>query len=358
MPTLLSTLCEMHTYCRPHGSGTEKAFIDRYVASLPGAYQDSDKNWHVDTDPTSETLWSCHTDTVHHKAGRQTAHYDRETHTLSLSKRSAATSSCLGADDTVGVFLLREMILAGVPGHYMFHYGEEAGGIGSSAFARSSEDFLKRFKRAIALDRGGRADVITHQSSGRTCSQTFALALADLLNMNYAPCEGIYTDTVEYAAVIPECTNLSVGYFNAHRASECVDVAHVLRLLSTLLTVDVSTLPADRTPEAPYYSGFDWDGYFERKTAANVIYIDRVSHDCHSDDDDNIIDACDLDDCTVDELEAEYDQAVDDNDWRYAALLAQLLETRRADDAKRESAYLDPDYADIQRLLLKNRDQQ
>src|ERR1035437_5086882 len=119
----LSTLFDMLTYCRPAGSGSESAFVARFVATLPGATCDPFNNWHV-VIGTSPILWSCHTDTVHTASGRQTVRIAADG-VVGLSWRSRHTSSCLGADDTAGVWLCHQMILSGVPGHYIFHYGEE-----------------------------------------------------------------------------------------------------------------------------------------------------------------------------------------------------------------------------------------
>jgi hypothetical protein len=207
----LQTLIDMHGYCRPMGSPAERAFILRYIQPLPGAKCDAFGNWWVVVDD-APVLWSCHTDTVHRSEGFQTTRYDEKSGVLSLSKRSKRFSSCLGADDTAGVFMCREMILRKVPGTYVFHYGEERGGIGSSAVAQHSPDALSRFTMAIALDRAGVNDIITHQGYGRTASDLFTASLGDALHeldpaLLMLPCEfGVYTDTAEYADLLPECT--------------------------------------------------------------------------------------------------------------------------------------------------------
>ena len=125
-----NTLLDMLTYARPRASESEAQFIARFLAPLPGWSVDAFGNGHVIIGE-SPILWSCHTDTVHRFSGRQTIHVDPVTSIATLSRRSRKRgASCLGADDTVGVFLCHQMILAGIPGHYIFHYGEESGGIG------------------------------------------------------------------------------------------------------------------------------------------------------------------------------------------------------------------------------------
>lgn len=222
------------------GSVTEQVFRQRYILSLPGAQVDWHGNIHVPIGQ-STILWSAHTDTVHRKPGRQAVEIHKGQ--LRLTAQSARLSSCLGADDTVGCFILRRMILAQVPGHYVFHYGEERGGIGSHALAEDPSWDFRAFTHAIAFDRAGTSDVITHQAGGRCASTRFAQACADLLNAQdphfaYAPsARGIYTDTAEYTEQIPECTNISVGYTHAHTPDESVDIAHVFRLTHAMIAI-------------------------------------------------------------------------------------------------------------------------
>lgn len=255
----LGTLLEMLTYMRPAGSVAEREFCARFLKPL-GAAQDTAGNWHLRVDDTP-VLWSAHTDTVHRHSGRQTLDYQKGS--VRVSKRSRKRgSNCLGADDTAGVFLLWAMAQRNVPGYYIWHYGEERGGIGSRALADHYADWLLQFKCAIALDRAHTTDVITQQAGGRCCSDAFARSLADALGLDYKPCtNGIYTDTAEYIDIIPECTNLSVGYEHAHHSSEVLDCSHVLTLLEALCELDTTALVIERDPFAvdPRATVLDWD---------------------------------------------------------------------------------------------------
>lgn len=248
LPFNRSLLFDMLSYCRPMDSPAECAFIARYVSSLPNVSQDQSGNYHVIIGE-SPVIWSCHTDTVHVHSGYQTIHYNASTDIVGLSRRSKAFSACLGADDTAGVCLMRLMILSGVPGHYIFHYGEERGGLGSSSLATIEPNLLDGASCAIALDRRGTADVITHQWS-RCCSDTFADSLAAELNkggLAYVPSDrGIFTDTANYTDLVPECTNLSVGYAHEHSTQETLDVAHLERLYYALCNLDQSALVFER----------------------------------------------------------------------------------------------------------------
>lgn len=259
----LLTLCAMLETRRPMGTGTERAFIRRYIEPLPGAVQDRANNWHVIVPDrrtgTARVLWSCHTDTVHRTEGRQGLYIGPEEITLGRNRRKL--SNCLGADDTVGVWICREMVLAGVPGHYVFHYGEERGGIGSGNIVAQSPELFRDIECAIALDRRGTTDVITYQACGRCCSDAFAESLAAQLQdvARYAPCDsGIYTDTAEYTGIVGECTNLSVGYRYEHSPSESLNYRHALRLLEALCVLDTDALVCERVP------GDDDDDYYTR----------------------------------------------------------------------------------------------
>ena len=258
--SLVGELAEMHTYCRPHGTPGDQIFRRRYILPLldldyvDDGFTDSFGNIHVFIG-SPRVVWSCHTDTVHSHSGRQRVSLSHKG-ILSVTKRDKKRVSCLGADDTVGVFLCRQLILAGVEGHYIFHYGEERGCIGSSSLASKDPALLLGAEIAIAFDRAGTRDVITHQCSMRTASNAFAQSLSDQLNrvtgLEFRGDDGgVFTDTNEYRDLIPECTNVSVGYYRAHSPHENVDTSHVLRLLSALLQLDQSALVVARDPNVP-----------------------------------------------------------------------------------------------------------
>ena len=261
----ITVLRDMLTYRRPHASRSEAEFRERFLLSIPGAYVDTFGNIHVSRLATpSRTLWSAHTDTVHTRAGRQVIR--RGADDVWELARGEQASNCLGADDAVGCYVLRTLALANVPGWYVFHANEEHGGVGSSALARSSAVWLAgHFDRAIAIDRRGQSDIITHQAGSRCCSDDFAAALAAVLGMGHAPSRGgVYTDTAEYTDNIGECTNISAGYQHEHSRGETVDFAYVSRLTDALLAADVEALPVIRHAGEyePTYRTSSWSGHF------------------------------------------------------------------------------------------------
>lgn len=259
----IETLMAMLETKRPHKSKAENRFIRDFIEPL-GVERDGFGNLYKRIDGPGDTiLWSVHTDTVHMTGGRQAI--QKRKGVVSLSPRGK--SNCLGADDGAGLWLAREMILAGKPGLYVFHRAEECGGLGSDYIATHGQELLDGIQIAIALDRKGYNDVITHQM-GRGCSDTFAESLCAALDMNYRPDDtGMFTDTANYFDLIPECTNISVGYFGQHSKSETLDSEFLIALRGKLIALDTSKLIVERKPGE--------DDYWEMESDANVLLIDR-----------------------------------------------------------------------------------
>jgi len=269
----LETLVDMLTYRRVSGSRTEGKFIRRFIAPL-GARPDSFGNY-VLRIADSPVLFSSHTDSVHRIAGRQKLLYKDGILTVKTGgyqKKEGiwrlVGSNCLGADDGVGCWIMREMALAKVPGLYIWHRQEESGGVGSSFIADHSKDLLTGIECAIAFDRHGTTDVITHQAGGRCCSNEFAESLAGLLPGSYKPSmNGIFTDTANYTDVIGECTNLSVGYEDEHTSKESLNLVHALRLRDAMVKFDPASLDYQRKPgtrePTRYYHGYGSYGGYE-----------------------------------------------------------------------------------------------
>lgn len=281
-------LLDMLRYQRCAGSAGEAEFVRVFLTGVAGMKQDEYGNHYLTVGGDGpRTLFSCHTDTVHWSEARwgvggpgvRASRVEMRSvgmQKLCVEPQSEMTqklcvdetlgviyaddSSCLGADDTAGVWLMVNMIARGVPGLYVFHREEEIGGNGSRFFSWSSA-LPVTVQRAIAFDRKGDCSVITHMGD-RTCSDEFAKALASQLvhlglrNMVPDP-TGIFTDTVHYVDLIPECTNVSVGYYAAHSPDEYLDYRFLAEMLEAVCAVDWDALPTVRccNEPAPVVSG-------------------------------------------------------------------------------------------------------
>jgi hypothetical protein len=125
--------------------------------------------------------------------------------------------------------------------------------------AKSISDFKGKYDRIISFDRRDVGSIITHQSWSRCCSNAFADELANQLNstglgLSYIKDDGgVYTDSAEFIDIIPECTNISVGYYKEHTHTESQDIDHLERLANACLQVDWDNLPTVRDPKVTEY---------------------------------------------------------------------------------------------------------
>lgn len=272
----IQNLRRIMTYGRPASSEMEKEWVNKYLFTpemqAQGLYKDGfhygrqagegEGNLIIKVGEGSKTLFSSHTDTVHRSGVIQNVIIDP---TQDKLKFTTDSNQCLGGDDGTGVWLMLELIKAGVPGLYIFHRAEEVGGQGSSYIANSTPELIEGYDRAIAFDRKDDWSIITHQAGVRTCSDDFAEDLAKKLGMNHrADSTGSFTDTANYDTIIPECTNLSVGYHNAHSARENQEIDYLLKFRDALVNVDWENLVTARDPAIPEYSSYGYYGYGDR----------------------------------------------------------------------------------------------
>lgn len=238
----MKLLLDMLAYRRPHLSVTEELFIDKYLLPLPGARKDGFGNIIVQVGKSS-MMWSSHTDTVHTKDGFQHLSQTKDGFVFT----EEMSSNCLGADCTTGVWLMVEMIRAKVPGLYVFHRGEEKGGKGSAWIVQNTPEIVKGITACIAFDRMALDSVITFQAGDRCCSDDFANSLSDALDMTMTKdTGGTFTDSANYTDLIPECTNISVGYYKQHTYQEYQDLIFAETLLNALLAFDPTKLVVKR----------------------------------------------------------------------------------------------------------------
>jgi hypothetical protein len=256
---MMQLLLDLLRYKRPHDTKVEKLFVERFIqARFKEHYTLGPMENIVVEVGKSETLFSCHTDTVHQSQGVQEVMYDDF---IGMAYKNDGDP--LGADDGAGVWLMIRMIEKQVPGVYVFHRGEERGGVGSTWIETNAGYFLSRFKRAVAFDRKADSSIVTVQGGKRCASQDFAIALARQLGADWhEDLGGTFTDVKNYRMQIPECVNLSCGYYDQHTPSEMQNVEWLTGMLDVFCAVDWESLPVVREmKEEPYQysaSGYDF----------------------------------------------------------------------------------------------------
>jgi hypothetical protein len=205
----------------------------------------------------SKTVFTCHMDTAAYK-------YERVNHVIQGDMVMTDGTTVLSGDDKCGMTILLYMIYRKVPGTYYFFQGEESGMVGAHCILSRNKDFFLDYDRMVSFDRRAYHSVITHQMGRRGCSEEFANALAGELNQfgfNYRPdSTGIFTDSASFIGLIPEATNLSVGYFNEHSHSERADINFLTRLSRAACKVNWESLPIgdkSKDPGGRYGYGYE-----------------------------------------------------------------------------------------------------
>lgn len=255
-PKLCSTLIEILVHGRAHESAGDLKFRKWLTEKLPSGtwLTTSASAFYVEVGDNPSVAFSCHIDTCDSPTTlSKKIVYDPFIGIISLDSEDKA--SCLGADDGVGIWLMINMIEANVPGGYLFHTGEECGGLGSRALMSKSPDFLRKFTRIIAFDRPHETEVITHQGGQRCASDEFSTALCRALNqhgLNYSLSDrGVFTDTKVYRGAIAECSNIGVGYDAQHSPNETLNYWHAIQLRDACLNIDWHALPVKRDHTKP-----------------------------------------------------------------------------------------------------------
>ena len=241
-----STFLSMVTKTYPHG------LEDEVLQFLPKLNKDIVGNYYKIIGSKPTTMFTCHLDTADRKQGvtrLYSIQEDGQEHIITDG------STILGADDKSGTTVMLYLMANNVPGLYYFFIGEERGGIGSHALADVYDevDYLKEIKRCVSFDRRKTISVITAQAGGRCCSDDFGQALCDEynasgLNLKIDP-TGVYTDSASFIDHIPECTNVSVGYYNEHTGKEKQNMDYLIELCKASVNVDWDKLPTTRNLE-------------------------------------------------------------------------------------------------------------
>ena len=273
---ILETFLRLTNKTYPYG--TEDGLVENMIAcGLFPSDLEKDKNGNYFYKiGESRTVFASHLDTVCREQTSVTHTFDGD-----LIKTDGKTT--LGADDKAGVTILLHLMRNKIPGLYYFFIGEEVGCIGSGLAAKSG-DFNGKYDRIISFDRRDVGSVITYQSSSRCCSDAFADALALQLNrsgygLSYKKDEGgVYTDSAEFVDIIPECTNLSVGYYKEHTVNESQNIKHLEKLAEACLKVDWENLPTKRDPSKTEYKSYNYGSYGAKTKTYDYSHTGRSSN--------------------------------------------------------------------------------
>ena len=258
--------------------GFEDDFISQMKKLFPDGLQKDEWNNYYYKVGDSRTIFASHIDTV-------SKEFVTVTHVINKNIISTDGKTTLGADDKAGVTVMLWMIQNNVPGLYYFFHGEEVGCIGSGLAAEHGL-FKGKYDRIISFDRRGNHSVITHQSSQRCCSESFASSLVSEFNksgMSYRTDDGgVYTDSAEFMSIIPECTNISVGYNKEHTTSESQDIDHLTELAAACVKVDWENLPTVRDCSKVEYRDYNSNSGWNWKSEKSYGYHDNWYSDSSS----------------------------------------------------------------------------
>lgn len=266
----MELLLEMLQWKRPGtGDFATAMFAEKYLRPVFGAPDEYGNYVRIvkgDNEPQPNLCFAAHYDTVHHEGGFQKVEVINNV----VSLKDKEDSNCLGADCTTGIFLILEMIEAGISGVYVIHADEESGCQGSGALVKSEPEWMFHVDAVISFDRYGEDSIITHQMGIRTASDTFAKSFADMLGIPSLKPDsgGVYTDSNEYAEIVSECTNISVGYYKQHSKFETQDLVFLERLREALLNADWSKLVFARDPSITEFDRYDnkYDWWEDERT--------------------------------------------------------------------------------------------
>ena len=309
LPVDKSSLLDILSLVRPANSTGEQVmikYITDHLTALGVEYIiDSYGNISVNLLPTNETasrvMFTAHTDTVHRNTDttrhtQKLVYLDDKHEIVGLPIDSE--SSCLGADDGTGCWVLLRLIEAKIPALYVFFRDEEIGGLGSEHYRadKNNENLLESLTHCISFDRKGYNDIITEQWVGQCASEAWAISFANQLNaidatISLSPNVGTFTDSANFTDIIAECTNISIGYDKQHTAQETQDVAFADKLVQALLQIDWLSQPSHRNPAdstpahltrySYKYDYFDYlddnlDDSLDASLAEHIYYLEQL----------------------------------------------------------------------------------
>jgi hypothetical protein len=255
---------ELTSKTYPHG--TEEGLLPM----LPNNLQiDGYGNYYLEIgDPSEYTcMFTSHLDTACKKQ-------EKVKHVFKGNKVGTDGKTILGGDCKAGVAIMLKMIESGVPGLYYFFLGEEVGCKGSKWLSQNmyNGDVLKGHKitKIISFDRRGTTSIITHQWDGRCASDAFADSLIKEFKGVGMKMEkdttGVCTDSIQFQEFIPECTNISVGYYSEHTGNESQDLKFLEEIAEAVTKISWDSLAVERDPSVKDYGNYyeeEWEEEYD-----------------------------------------------------------------------------------------------
>ena len=183
--------------------------------------------------------------------------YKRVWHVIKSDTIETDGTTTLGGDDKAGITVMIKMMEADVPGLYYFFRGEEGvtsptGTWGSKQAIKSRKDFFSNIKKCIAFDRKGTSSIISEQMYTQCCSDEFVKALEEEFKKNGLEYKddptGMWCDSGVFMEMVPECTNISVGYKFEHTFYEEQNIVHLEKLIEAVIKINWESLPVKRDP--------------------------------------------------------------------------------------------------------------
>lgn len=253
----LDLMTEILRYRRADGSRSHRKFCEQILEPVFGQ-PDEHGNYILAVGDNPRVCFTAHSDTCHwNYAGDEiegTQQLDVDGNNairLSFHEYNVGKSTCLGADDGAGIWLILGMIRAGIEGYYAIFASEEVGGVGSYRLKQDGPEWLMNVDFMLSLDRAGYDSLVTHQGGARGCSDAFGKYFESSLNDNEVAvldykCDntGVFTDSANFTGDFPNVSNLSVGYFFQHTKDEWLDFYFTEGLLDVLISLDWADIAA------------------------------------------------------------------------------------------------------------------
>lgn len=144
---------------------------------------------------------------------------------IKLIKGVIKGEGVIGGDDKCGIFIILYLLYTRkLDFNFLFTVGEETGAIGSRGFVAKRD--LSEISYGLILDRNGNTDILcTMNDYGTDDFENMLYWVGEA--HGYSPAMGTFSDADELRDLF-SCTNLSVGYYDAHTKKEYVVVEDLM----------------------------------------------------------------------------------------------------------------------------------